>query len=461
MKDILLIVDDEADLLSGLKRSISQELECTVLTATDGKEAMRVIRNEPVDVALTDINMPGMDGLSLHKNIVEHAPALSVIMMTAYGTIEIAVKALKQGAYDFIQKPFDFDNLVRLLKKGFERNRLLSENNRLQQQITEQGVLKSLVGKSSRMQTIHQQIETLAKTDVPVLITGETGTGKDLAANAIHEISNRCHKSMITVNCPALPEGLLESELFGHSKGAFTGADRQRKGLFDRAEGSTIFLDEIGDLPLSLQTKLLRVLQNQEVRPIGAAKSHKINVRILAATNQNLIFKIESGEFRADLFYRLNVASLVMPTLNEIRDDIPLLISHFLSKSATELRTDPKLISPEVLKRLKAHDWPGNTRELENALRSWTATVSAKTIELEHLTIEDSEEYETDTDFDLKGPYKLLKERVIERFTRDYVCRLLKQTQGNISASAEISGITRQSLQKIIHRYEINTMDYR
>lgn len=461
MKDILLIVDDEADLLSGLKRSISQNLECTVLTATDGNKAMRVLQNEPVNVALTDINMPEMDGMTLLEKIIEHDPALSVIMMTAYGTIEIAVKALKQGAFDFIQKPFDFDNLIGLLKKGFECNRLLREKNRPKQHKTEQSALKNLVGKSNRMQTIHQRIITLAATDVPVLITGETGSGKDLAANAIHEFSNRRNKKMVTVNSPALPEGLLENELFGHVKGAFTGADGQRKGLFDQAEGSTILLDEIGDLSLSLQTKLLRVLQNQEIRPVGTAKSHKINVRILAATNQNLAFKLESGEFRADLFYRLNVASLVMPTLNDIRDDIPLLVNHFLSKSACELGTEPKLISSKVLKQLKAQDWPGNTRELENLIRSWTATISANLIEPEHISIEDSEGFETDINMDLEGSYKQQKEKIIEQFTLEYVCRLLKQTQGNVSVSAKISGITRQSLQKIINRYEINVTYYR
>ncbi len=461
MKGILLIVDDEADLLSGLKRSISQNLNCTVLTAIDGNSAMRILQNEPANVVLTDINMPGLDGMTLLKKIIEHDPALSVIMMTAYGTIDIAVNALKQGAYDFIQKPFDFDNLITLLKKGFERNRKLRENTQAQPQITKKGSLENLVGKSSRMQTIHQQIRTLAATDVPVLITGETGSGKELAANGIHELSNRRNKKMITVNSPALPEGLLENELFGHTKGAFTGAEGQRKGMFDQAEGSTILLDEIGDLSFSLQTKLLRVLQNHEVRPIGAAKSHKINVRVLAATNKNLAGKVESGEFRADLFYRLNVASLVMPTLNEIRDDIPLLINHFLSKSAHELKTEPKLISSRVLEQLVAHDWPGNTRELENLLRFWTATISPKTIEPEHISIEETEEFGSDINVDLEGSYKQQKEKIIEQFTREYVCHLLKKNQGNISVSAKASGITRQSLQKIIHRYKINVIDYR
>lgn len=461
MIDTLLIVDDEQDLLTGLKRSITQEMDCTVLTATNGKHAMWILQEEPVDVVLTDINMPEMDGLKLLDQTMEHDEAISIIMMTAYGTIEIAVQALKRGAYDFIQKPFEFTELIRLLKKGFERNRLIRENKRMQKQICQESALNELIGMSERMQLIHHQIKTLAKTDVTVLITGETGTGKDLAANAIHEISKRRNREMVTVNCPALPEGLLESELFGHKKGSFTGAETDKKGLFDRAEGGTIFLDEIGDLPLALQTKLLRVLQNQEIRPIGAEKSHKINVRVLAATNMDLSSGIESGDFRADLFYRLNVASLVMPPLKEIREDIPLLVNHFLKKSACELKTDLKSVSPELLEQLRKHDWPGNARELENAVMSWTATVAGSIIQAEDIAIEENGGFEMDIDLEMDGPYKLLKEKIIERFTREYVCRLLKQTNGNISVSAKISGIKRQSFQKIISRYQINVSDFR
>ncbi|MBU2646338.1 sigma-54 dependent transcriptional regulator [bacterium] len=461
MKDTLLIVDDEADLLTGLKRSISQELDCRVLTAIEGAEAMGIFQNVPVDLVLTDISMPGMNGMTLLNKIVQQDRTVPVIIMTGYGTIEMAVEALKQGAFDFIQKPFDLSHLLQLIKKGLDSNRLDREKNRLQQQICEQSSLEELMGESNRMQTVRQQIRTLAKTDVPVLITGETGTGKELAAKAIHEISNRRDKRMITVNCPALPEGLLESELFGHRKGAFTGANEDKKGLFDRAEGSTIFLDEIGDLPQSLQTKLLRVLQNMEVRPIGAEKSHRIDVRVLAATNQDLALKIKSGKFRSDLFYRLNVATLVMPPLAEIREDIPVLVQHFLTKSACELKTEPKSISTKVLEQLKTHDWPGNTRELENVIRAWTATLQVNRIKLENIEIEDSEGFAADIDLELEGPYKLLKEKIIERFTREYICRLLKQTNGNISVSARISGIKRQSFQKIINRYEINVHDYR
>ncbi len=461
MKDTILIVDDEIDLVAGLKRSISREMECAVFTATSGEEALNLLSDKPVSLVLTDVSMPEMDGMTLLNKIMSLNPSLTVIMMSGYGTIEIAVKALKHGAYDFIQKPFEFEKLVSLLNKGLAKSRLQHENDRMQLGKNQQISLDSLIGKSSRIQQTRNQIKTLSKTDVTVLITGETGTGKDVAARLIHAMSARGKKQMVTVNCPALPEGLLESELFGHVKGAFTGADSEKKGLFDSAEGSTIFLDEIGDLPLSLQTKLLRVLQNQELKPVGAGQSHKIDVRIIAATNQNLPEKIESGEFRADLFYRLNVANLVMPDLNKIKEDIPLLANHFLAKAAFELKTEAKMISAEVLERLQTTDWPGNTRELENAIRAWTATIPTDTVQLEHIDVEEAEGFGADIDLDLNGPYKQLKEKIIERFTKEYVCRLLKQTEGNVSISAKISGIKRQSLQKIINRYEINVRDYR
>lgn len=461
MKDVLLIVDDEADLLSGLKRSIEMELDCLVLTASNGFEAVELLTSNTVDLVLTDISMPKMDGMSLLERVLEIDSAVSVIMMTAYGTIELAVKALKLGAYDFIQKPFDFDNLVRLLQKGFERNRLLRENDRLQRRMCEQTPLENLVGKSNEMQSIHEQIKTLAKTDVAVLITGETGTGKDIAANAIHALSARRSRKMVTVNCPALPEGLLESELFGHKKGAFTGADKDKPGLFEEAENSTIFLDEIGDLPLELQTKLLRILQNHEVQPIGAGKSHKVNVRVIAATNQNLPDKIERGLFRADLYYRLNVASLEMPPLSKLRDDIPLLTNHFLHKSACELNIQPKTIAQSALNLIVTRDWPGNTRELENFVRALTATIPEPQINLEHLNIDHSEKTAIPVEMNLQGSYKDLKDQVIEQFTREYVCRLLHQTKGNVSQSAQVSGIKRQSLQKIINRYQIDVSSFR
>ncbi len=459
--DTILIVDDETDLLSGLKRSIIPELNCRILTAKSGGEAINKLYAEPVNLVLTDINMPGIDGLELLQSVLQYDAYITVIMMTAFGTIEIAVKALKEGAYDFIQKPFDFEQLIRLLKKGVERNKLLRENNRLQQKVCEKAPLENLIGKSVPMQMVHKQIMTLGKTDVPVLIMGETGTGKDLAAQAIHAVSNRSHKPLITVNCPALPEGLLESEMFGHQKGAFTGADTEKKGLFDQAQSSTIFLDEIGDLPLSLQIKLLRVLQNREVKPVGSNQSHQVDARVIAATNQDLEAKIQNGEFRADLYYRLRVAPLIMPPLEEIKDDIPLLTNHFLNKAACELNIPPKTVSQDVIDYLTECHWNGNIRELENSIRGWMATISEEEIQLRHIIRGDRVNGGPSDTFQLENPYKELKEKVIENFTRDYITQLLTSTKGNITQSANISGIKRQSLQKIINRYNVDVARFR
>ncbi|MBU2510020.1 sigma-54 dependent transcriptional regulator [bacterium] len=461
MNDTILIVDDEKDLLQGLSRSIVQETDYRVITATSGKEALGILEKKSIDLVLTDISMPGIDGLALLKSIIGLDPSITIIMMTAYGSIEIAVKSLKLGAYDFIQKPFNFDFLVRLLKKGMERNRLLRENNRLQQIVCEKAPFENMIGKSQKMQEMFRKIKMLAKTDVTVLITGETGTGKDLAAQAIHAISGRRNKGMITVNCPALPEGLLESELFGHKKGAFTSADSEKKGMFDQAENGTIFLDEIGDLPLSLQKKLLRVLQNQEVKPIGANESHQVNVRVIAATNQDLNQKMENGEFRPDLFYRLHVATLTMPSLREIREDIPLFVNHFLSKSACELQVQAKTVSEDVIHYLKLLEWQGNIRELENLIRSWTATIEVAEIKMNHVAMDLKNTIQMPGTVSSDGSYKELKDQVIEGFTRSYISKLLEETRGNISLSAKISGIKRQSLQKIINRYDIDANHFR
>lgn len=444
-----------------MSRSIVQETDYRVITATSGKEALGILEKKSIDLVLTDISMPGIDGLALLKSIIGLDPSITIIMMTAYGSIEIAVKSLKLGAYDFIQKPFNFDFLVRLLKKGMERNRLLRENNRLQQIVCEKAPFENMIGKSQKMQEMFRKIKMLAKTDVTVLITGETGTGKDLAAQAIHAISGRRNKGMITVNCPALPEGLLESELFGHKKGAFTSADSEKKGMFDQAENGTIFLDEIGDLPLSLQKKLLRVLQNQEVKPIGANESHQVNVRVIAATNQDLNQKMENGEFRPDLFYRLHVATLTMPSLREIREDIPLFVNHFLSKSACELQVQAKTVSEDVIHYLKLLEWQGNIRELENLIRSWTATIEVAEIKMNHVAMDLKNTIQMPGTVSSDGSYKELKDQVIEGFTRSYISKLLEETRGNISLSAKISGIKRQSLQKIINRYDIDANHFR
>ncbi len=461
VKDTILIVDDEIDLLHGLKRTVDMEMDCQVLIAENSIDAIELIKNEPIDVVLADICMPEMDGITLLHAVSELDPSITVIMMTAYGTIEMAVEAIKAGAYDFIQKPFGEGRLIHLLKKGLELNRLVRENVRLMERVCEREPFENMVGGSKPMLKAIRTIQMLAKTDVTVLILGETGTGKDLAARAIHALSKRRHRRMVTVNCPALPENILESELFGYRKGAFTDAVSDKKGLFDEADGSSIFLDEIGDLSIPLQTKLLRVLQEKEIRPLGDTNVHKVDVRIIASTNQDLDKKMEAKLFREDLYYRLNVAKLTMPPLREMKGDISLLTEHLLKKSACELDVPTKKITPEAMNHFVAREWPGNIRELENTIRGIVATAQGDVIDIKDLPFNENPKSFPVDGVDISEPYKLLKDRVLEEFTTGYVNRLLKETCGNISLAARKSGIKRQSLQKIISRYKIDMEKYR
>ncbi len=458
-RETILIVDDESDLARGLARTLEMALPVTVLTAASGRDALERLKEAPVDLILSDISMPEMDGMALLEAVLAEDSRQTVIMMTAYGTIDVAVSAMKVGAWDFIQKPFASDALTRIVTKGLERHRLIRENRELTARLAETASESPLVGTSAPMRRTLDTLTMLGQSDVTCLIRGETGTGKDLAARTIHETSRRSGNPFVTVNCPALPEGLLESELFGHKKGAFTNADTDKRGLFDQARTGTIFLDEIGDLSPALQTKLLRVLQNREIRPIGEAESHTIDVRILAATNQGLEAKIKDGSFRADLFYRLNVASVTMPPLRDIRDDIPRLVEHFLAKASRDLGLPRKQLSPALMTSVCGRPWPGNTRELENTLTGWVALTRGDTIDLCELPSSQPHSGTEDAPFDV--PYLDQKEQIIESFTRDYLHRLFSDTFGNVALSARKSAIKRQSLQKIIQRYNIDVESYR
>lgn len=459
--DTILIVDDEADLVHGLKRTIAMEIDCHVLTAENGRYALEIMAQKPVDLVIADILMPEMDGLSLLEMIKERDPSVTVVIMTAYATIEKAVEAIKKGAYDMIQKPLDEEQLFHLLRKGLELNRLVRENARLTEAIGRNAMLGSMVGRSRPMRDVFEKIHMLAQSDATVLIQGETGTGKDLAAQTIHKLSRRGRRQLITVNCPALPETILESELFGYRKGAFTHAVEDRIGLFEQANGSSIFLDEIGDLTLPVQVKLLRVLEDKEVRPLGSNRSRKVDTRIIAATNQNIEEKIKKRLFREDLFYRLKVATLTMPPLNQIPEDIPLLMDHFLGRIAEEHDKPGKTITPEVLNYLMGQDWPGNTRQLENLVRGWYAVIPDEEISSGHLSTKGMLVPGSMEAINLDRPYQDLKEQAIAAFTQKYLQQLLSHTKGNVSAAAQISGMRRQSLQKIIKRYHIDVRGMR
>jgi DNA-binding NtrC family response regulator len=456
----LLIVDDEEDMLKGLKRTLALDFKgMDILTAARAPEALHLVQKESVDLVLTDIRMPDMDGLELLQRLLKIDPRLTVIMMTAYGSIELAVEAMKRGAYDFVTKPFDKEVLLRTLHKALERNSLIRENLSLQRQVGERAALKNLVGQSPPMRRLLDTIHALARTNYTVLIRGESGTGKELVAHAIHELSPRRGRPLVTVNCPAIPEHLLESELFGHKKGAFTGADADHRGLFDEADGGSLLLDEIGDVPVSIQTKLLRALQEQEIKPLGAARPHRVDVRIMASTNQDLEQKIRDRLFREDLFYRLNVVTIRTPMLQEIREDIPLLVSHFTQAACREMDVPLKKFSAAALEVMMARPWPGNIRELQNFVRRAVVFSPESIILPEHLNFSEEISWPPETapaEGQVVGeeiePYKAAKERLVNGFTSRYVADLLKKTQGNITRAAELSGLSRVALQKIMRR---------
>jgi len=463
-RERLLIVDDEADMLEGLRRLLGYERPALeVITCADPLAAPDLARRARPDAVLLDVKMPGMDGLALLADLKAEDPSLTCIMMTAHGTIEMAVEAIKTGAYDFITKPFQKADLLRLLTKGLERNRLILENRDLRSRLGA-GDFHGLVGRSPVMQALFDRIRATARTDYSVLIRGESGTGKELVARALHRLSRRSEQPLVTVNCAAIPESLLESELFGHRRGAFTGADRDQRGLFEEADGGTLFLDEIGDLPPAVQTKLLRALQEGEVRPLGSAKPLRVDVRIVAATNQDLEAKIEERGFREDLYYRLNVVSLRTPALREVPEDIPLMVNHFVLLACTELEAPPKRLSPRALQALAARPWPGNVRQLQNAVRRVVMFASGEVIEevdlasLEGAAAAPPAPLPPETEglaCDGVVPYKDAKAQILERFTRAYVEDLLQKSGGNVTRAAALSGIGRPSLQKIIRRFGI------
>ncbi len=462
MKTTLLIVDDEPDMLQLLKRSLEPDLQCEIHLASSGEDALQVLASRPVDLVLADIKMPGMSGMELLEIVGEQYPRLTVVMMTAYGHIDMAVEAMKRGAYDFVTKPFDHDALIVRLEKALERSRLIRENTRLQDRCREHDKFQNLVGKSPAMQKVFQAVDMVAKTDLTVLITGESGTGKDLTARAIHALSHRSQGPFVAVNCPSVPENILESELFGYRKGAFTHATRDKVGLFQEAHTGTIFLDEIGDISPTIQTKLLRVLQEKEIKPLGDTRSIHVDVRIIASTNQDLKAKIKRQEFREDFFYRLNVLPIHMPALRERVEDIPLLAAHLLAKHCLKLDRPKKMLAPELLEIFMRRHWEGNVREMENMILRGILFSSGEVIRPQDVGLPASEGPCAEPDPEISRlPYKQAKEQILNRFNRAYIGSLLSATGGNVSAAARQCGLERQALQQVMRRYGIKADEYR
>ncbi|MGE4551825.1 MAG: sigma-54-dependent transcriptional regulator [Desulfovibrionaceae bacterium] len=454
MNQHILLVDDEPDFAQGLSRLIAAGFpDVRITLAGDGAEALNVLNAAGADLMLTDLRMPGLDGQELLHQALDLDPGLTVILLTGYGSVEAAVAALKAGAYDFLTKPVKREELLRSVQKGLERGRLLGENRALRDLARRSACGRFLVGEAPAMRRLKESIAAVAASEYTVLIRGESGTGKELVAGGIHRLSNRAKGPFVTVNCPAIPEQLLESELFGHVKGAFTGAEKARQGLFVTAGGGSILLDEIGDIPMAVQTKLLRVLQEREIRPVGSNATIKVDVRILATTNQNLEDLIAAGRFREDLFYRLNVLTVATLPLRDYREDIPRLAAHFLGQTCEEMRLSPKVLGPEVVACLCDRPWPGNVRELQNTVRRLTVFCPGRQVGMTHLRqAEGDAAAGPGCDEDRLAPYKEAKARVLAEFTRNYLDQVLAKTGGNVSEAARLSGIERVSLQKIIKR---------
>lgn len=463
MRQSLLIVDDMPDMLRFLERVIRRELNVDVLTAGNGEEALSMVTGDTIGIALIDIRMPKMDGMELLRRIKKMNDSVIVLIMTAYGSIEDAVECLKLGAYDYITKPFDEERLLHTIKRAMEHHALIQKNRVLEKKIREKETSESFVGTSPAIRKLVETIQLVAKTDVTVLITGETGTGKDLSARMMHELSNRAGKPFVTVNCPAIPENILESELFGYRKGAFTGAAEDKEGLFHTARSGTILLDEIGDISPVLQAKLLRVLQEKEIKPLGDTRTHKVDVRVIASTNQNLKEKIASGQFREDLYYRLNVVSIQTPSLREIATDIPLIANHFLSYYCADLGIPQKRFSEDALKILVSREWSGNVRELQNEIRRAVIFSKGDTIGPEDFSCESLKAIcpEDTVSVICNLEYKEARRSVLEKFNVQYITRLLKDSEGNVSMAAKKACIERQSLQHLMRKYGIHSGDFK
>ncbi|MEN6318088.1 MAG: sigma-54 dependent transcriptional regulator [Syntrophaceae bacterium] len=446
----LLVVDDDSNFLKLIR--IRLELAgYEVATALNEDEAIAKLREEAFALSIVDLKLVNKDGISLMEEMHSISPYLPIIILTAHGSIESAVEATKKGAFNFLNKPFDPEELLLQIEKALENQRLVSEVKRLEGILKDRHDFKNIVARSERMQRVLDLVSRIAGTDSTVYISGESGTGKEVVARSIHLASQRKNKPFVAINCAAIPETLMESQLFGHEKGAFTDAKRSYEGLFAQADKGTIFLDEIGDMSLSIQAKLLRVLQEKQFYPIGSGRPVEVDVRVIVATNKDLETEVKKGNFREDLYYRIHVVPVDLPPLRERKEDIPLLAEHFLKEISKRMKKDIKAISPMAMQKLMLHDWPGNVRELENTIEHAMAITRHDVIS-EELILPSK-----DLSAEPLRPFK----DAVEDFKRGYVVRLLEFTKGNVSKAAELAGKYRADFHNLVKKYNLKPEDFK
>jgi two-component system, NtrC family, nitrogen regulation response regulator NtrX len=445
VESVILVVDDE----EGIRESLSGIFEDEghhVIAVSSGEEALRIVREQSLDLVLLDVWLPKIDGIETLRQIKALKKELPVIIISGHGTIEIAVKATRMGAYDFLEKPLSLDRVLISANRAMERGALERENRVLRENLTSKW---RLIGESPPARILMEQIEMAAKGNSRVFITGESGSGKELVARLLHRESSRAGKNFIEVNCAAIPQELIESELFGHEKGSFTGAFEKKKGKFELADGGTLFLDEVGDMSLQTQAKVLRVIETQEFQRVGGNTTIKVDVRIIAATNKDLEAEVGKGNFRNDLYFRLNVIPIAVPPLRERKEDIPLIVDHFLHSLASEYGQQLRKLTPEAIRELQGYSWPGNIRELRNLLERLVIMTPSATIDVKDIRLAIGT-HEVPSYF----TYKTLKE-AREAFEKDFISKKLEENKWNISKTAEILDIERSNLHKKLKVYNI------
>jgi two-component system response regulator GlrR len=450
LKGHIIVVDDDDNLLEVIKMRL-ESADYDVVTSLKEDEAISIIQKKVFDLAIVDLQLSARDGISLMQEVHSIRPDMPVIILTAYGSIESAVDAMKKGAYSYLTKPFDPRELLFQIEKALENRRLVSQVRRLQNLLDENFGFSNIVARSEKMQRVLQQVSLVANTDSTIYISGESGTGKELIARAVHLASDRRQQPFVAINCAALPETLLESELFGYEKGAFTGALRSADGLFTQADEGTIFLDEIGNMPLSIQAKMLRVLQERQFYPVGGKNPVEVDVRVVAATNKDLEKEVAEGRFREDLYYRIHVIPIELPPLRDRKEDIPPLVEHFMRKFNRKMKKKVKALAPKALQKLMMHDWPGNVRELENTIE-FAMAMTQEEIITDELILQTRDLF--------PEPVKTLKE-AREEFEKKYLINVLSIARGNVSRASEMAGKYRADFYNLLKKYDIKPDDFK